>query len=101
MKYGLTAWQWNQLNDGLLKHLKKQNLKVYLFGSRAKGKFHPYSDIDLLVDDLQNQPTDRSQISLAMDAMENSNFPFKIELVYRSHLADSYREDVEASMVEI
>lgn len=101
MNFGMTDTQWDQLTKNLIKLLKNQNLRIFIFGSRAKGKFHPYSDIDLLVDDLKSPILDKQAILLAMEHIENSNFPFKIDLVYRSQLAESYRSDVESSMIEI
>ncbi len=98
MKFGISDSHWHDLEQMLLAKIRSQKLKVYIFGSRAKGKYHPFSDIDLLVDDA-NQVMNLSVINDALEEIENSNFPYKIDLVYSTELASSYREDVEKTKI--
>lgn len=100
MKFGLPEEHYRVLEEKLIKPIKSQHVKIYIFGSRAKGAPHKYSDVDILVDDSAGSVNVR-EISRILDWFENSNFPYKIDLVYESQLADSYRQDVEASRREL
>lgn len=51
MKFGLSEQQFEILNDILIQLLKKKNAKVYIFGSRARGKHHPFLDVDILFEE--------------------------------------------------
>ena len=64
---------------GLLKKLfEGKKVKVYLFGSRAKGKYSEFSDFDLAFlskEDISKELTRLRYI------LEESNFPYKVDIV--------------------
>lgn len=49
----------------------------------------------------EHHPIDSKFISTLLIFFEESQFPYKIDLVNNKNLAKSYRQNVEASMVEI
>ncbi len=51
---------------------------IYLFGSRAKGKETPYSDVDIAIKSSDLNPKDLAWIRFMI---EESNFPFKVDLI--------------------
>lgn len=53
--------------------------KIYLFGSRAKSRHHPGSDIDLAVD--TPQKIDRHVICSIKEEIEKANIPFFVDIV--------------------
>ena len=65
---------------------------VWIFGSRAQGTHRPYSDLDLWIE-CDPQPSDLQKQSLA-DAFEESDIPFKVDLVFGPELLEAYREQV-------
>lgn len=69
-----------------------QGATIYVFGSRARGDHKKFSDLDLLID---GDRLARSDIAAAKEALENSNLPIKVDLVWKKDLADSYRTSVE------
>lgn len=63
----------------VLQHLQGKGFKAFLFGSRAAGKGFHHSDIDVGI--LGKQPL---PIVLKMDiedAIEESNVPYKVDIV--------------------
>ena len=100
MRFGLTTEQEKTLRQRLIDPLNKKNIQVFIFGSRVKGNYHKFSDIDILVDDVAN-PVDQREISGILEWFENSNFTLKIDLVLKSQLAKSYEQDVFSSMVQL
>lgn len=80
IKFGITEDQIRSIIEFTKSILiKGQTIKVWIFGSRARGTHKPYSDIDLL---LQAFPQLSSkQISDLSEKLEESNLPFKFDLI--------------------
>lgn len=98
MKFGLSDSQFKILLDLVIRPLQNQGAKVFIFGSRAKGNHHPFSDIDLLFQENPNQPIQPEFVSKIMDDIENSNLAIKVDLVSEKDLAKSYRDTVLLEM---
>lgn len=73
--------------------------KVWLFGSRARGDYKRYSDIDLLMD--PDHEITSSRLSEIREALEESSLPFKVDLVRASELAEPYRNGVFRDRVKL
>ena len=90
MKFGLSDEQYSILNALLIQPLKAKKAQVYVFGSRARGKFHPFSDIDVLFIEEKDFSISASDISKIKTDLENSNLAIKVDLVRNQDLAQSY-----------
>lgn len=101
MKYGLTEQEMQILNEKIIQPLKKYQAKVYLFGSRANGKFKKFSDIDILYISEVSQPVPASAISQIILDIEESDFAYKVDLVSSKELAVSYQENVNREKIEL
>ena len=77
MKYGLTESELQFIVKNAVEPLKLLNAKIYLFGSRANGKYKNFSDIDLLYKASANRKIRAHEIYAVTTALENSSFPFK------------------------
>lgn len=75
--------------------------RVYLFGSRATGKYKKFSDIDLLFEFTPYQKELSFKALQLLEPVESSSFPYKIDLVEAQQLAPSYKEGVLKSRVEL
>jgi len=66
------------LKSFLKEFFKDVNVQIYLFGSRARGDNSPFSDIDIgfLTDEEITE-----KLVLLREILENSNFPYKVDLV--------------------
>lgn len=91
MKFGLTAEELKFIEDTIARPLNALGLKVYCFGSRARGTHALYSDLDLMIEGPKDSKSQilKSQIE---EILTNSNFPYKIDLVFFEDYALSYRE---------
>ena len=94
MTFGLSESDYQILNDYLILPLKTSYAKVYVFGSRARGQNHPFSDIDILFEEDPQHPIPIERISLFKDRLENSNMTVKVDLVNWNNLAESYKPSV-------
>lgn len=92
MKFGLSQEEYKQLKDLVTLPLVKYEAKIYCFGSRARGEFLKFSDVDLLIE----SEIDISKVlGEIKESLINSNFPYKVDLVWSKNLASSYKQNIE------
>ena len=100
MKFGLKDSYFDFLEKELILPLKDRGFRVYIFGSRATGKNHAFSDVDILINGEISIEND-SKIGSIRELFEESNFPYKIDLVHEKYLAESYRPSVMRDRIEL
>lgn len=97
--YGLSTEQLAYLDQCVVAPVEQHGGKVWLFGSRARGDQQPYSDVDILIEG------DKSQLynvlSDIREQLEESNFPFAVDLVLAEELAGSYAASVRRDRVQL
>lgn len=101
MKFGLTEEHLNFLEKHLITPLKEKKAIVYIFGSRANGKYKKFSDIDLLYRPSNTSDIDDAFIYSLISFFEESSFPYKIDLVKESALANSYKDTILKERIEL
>ncbi len=101
MKFGMTEEQYQLLNQLVIVPLKNRGFRVYIFGSRVGKKFHSHSDVDLLFKSDSEISLPSGFLSKIKENIENSRFPFLVDLVEEKYLASSYRNSVLKAMVEL
>jgi predicted nucleotidyltransferase len=92
--FGLTEEHVHILKKYICNSLApNQKIKVWIFGSRARGNHRPFSDVDLL---LEAAPMlQENQINNLKENLENSNIPFKFDLVIPQELYTPYAEQIK------
>lgn len=94
MIYGLNQKQFDWLEKNILMPLKQKDSKVFCFGSRARNDHHEFSDIDIMAESDQDLSKLIAQLK---ENAENSNFPYKIDLVsfkdFNPEYLNSYLEN--------
>jgi len=76
----------------LRQHLP-DNAQIWVFGSRATGKAHPHSDLDLAIDCGQKLS---AKIESALHfAFEDSDLPMTVDIVDMQQISGIFRQDVE------
>ena len=88
MTFGLTTEEYGFIRANVVAPLEAKGAKVFCYGSRARGDQRPFSDLDLMVE----ADTDLSSLVADLQEMlQNSNFPYKVDLVEYRHFADAYK----------
>ena len=72
--------------------LSSFRVKVYLFGSWAKGEGTPSSDIDLAVE--AEEPLPPGTLALLRERYEESHIPYRVDLVDLAQSDSKFREKV-------
>lgn len=101
MRFGLTDLEFLFINEKLILPLKEKKAKVFLFGSRANGKFKKFSDIDLFYVPSADRAIPANFIYKLLSEVEESSFPYKIDLVNYFELASSYKKNVDTEKLEL
>ena len=66
--------------------------KIYLFGSRARGTASAFSDIDIALD--TKTIIDRLRMSEAIAMLNESNIPYKIDVVDVYEVPEAMRSQI-------
>lgn len=94
MKFGLSENEFNLLKKLALDPLKQSGAKVWVFGSRSRGDHKKFSDIDLLFDFMDVAPP-KGLLFEIKDSLENSNLSYKVDLVNKKEIAQSYYDNIQ------
>jgi len=101
MNLGLQPQDFQTLQKIVLDPLRRGGFTLYAFGSRATGKNHPFSDLDLL---LAHPTLDDAALRLLSDvktAIEEARFPIRVDFVLEKQLAESFRARVHAEKISL
>ncbi len=97
MTFGLTDEEFHTIVTTVVEPLVRRGATVWCFGSRARGEHQRFSDLDLLVESDEDLSALVSEIS---EQLEESHFPYKVDLVTTRELESTYRDSVFAQRVE-
>lgn len=81
-----------EIKNIMLSFLKDEDIKIVLFGSRAREDWTISSDIDIGI--IPQSKFNRDKLTLLREALENTNIPYKIELVDLSLVSEAFKEEV-------
>ena len=90
-----------QEQQNLLLQLLQQflpNVGVWAFGSRVKGTARPTSDLDLVV---FANPSQRPQVFALHEALEESNLPFRIDLLIWDEIPANFKTNIQRQYIEL
>ena len=94
--FGLEERHLNFIKETLKKHISNADAKFYIFGSRAKGKYREYSDVDIAIDCPDLTSATKSKIELEF---ENSTFPYEVDIVDLNNINDSFRNLIQDDFI--
>jgi predicted nucleotidyltransferase len=77
--------------------LSQYQVEAFVFGSRVKNSARTFSDLDLCL----KQDYDKTTIRKLHEAFEESNLPFKVDLVLWSELSESFQRQIAQDLVKI
>ncbi len=81
-----------KLKGIILKYLKDEDVKVVLFGSRARGEFVNTSDVDVGI--IVGKGADRKKLILLREYIDELNIPYKVEIVDFSTVSEEFKNMV-------
>ena len=94
----LTDRELSVVNAILRAHLP-HNVTVHAFGSRACGRAKAWSDLDLVLE--ATAPLPLSLIATLAEAFEESELPWKVDIVDRKAVSDGFGRLIDQSKVAL
>jgi uncharacterized protein len=78
-----------QLKQIILEELAGEDIRVFLFGSRARGTHRSGSDVDIGL--IPAKTMDSVGIAVLRARIEESNIPYKVDIVNFHDVSDDFR----------
>ena len=72
------------------------NTEVWAYGSRVRGTSRPSSDLDLAV---FTEPAQRRQVAELREALDESDLPFRVDVLVWDDLPQSFRAEIQRQRV--
>ncbi len=88
----LEEWALSVVRRLILEAVGDRPVRVWLFGSRARGDARPSSDLDIALD--AGEPLPREWVASLRERLEDSAVPFEVELVDLALAGSELREAV-------
>jgi len=86
------------LRELVIRYTLNHKIKVYLFGSRAQGKEHKLSDVDIAI--LPSEPLSPGFIAALREKIEESTIPYSVDIIDLSQVDASFRKKILAEAIE-
>lgn len=87
----------------IVKRILRKNLtpqaQVWVFGSRAVGTPKKYSDLDLAIS--LGYPLSLEMLANLKEDFDESDLPYKVDIVDWLTISDSFREKIQKTLVKI
>lgn len=96
-RFGLEEKYLNFLKSTLKKNLP-DNTKFYIFGSRAKGTYKDYSDIDIAIDN--SEKISEKILQKISFEFEDSTFPYEVDVVDSNSVSDNFKSLITGDLIE-
>lgn len=90
---GITELEYREIQD----ILKRFPYSFYALGSRVKGNYGKFSDLDLITTE------DISDVEKAdiKELFDESNLPFEVDIIVRKSIFDGFFKGIEPDLVKI
>lgn len=93
----LTAPDKQQVLSILNKHLMRQPVSVFAFGSRAKSMARKYSDLDLALS--SSEQIDAMLIAMIKEDFSESDLPFMVDIVDTAKISPEFLAAIKDDFV--
>jgi len=87
------------IGDIIFQFIDPNEHQVFIFGSRATGKARKFSDYDIGI--IGKKPIAWEILSLIDEAFEESDLPFKVDIVDFSLVSDKFRKTALSKIKEL
>lgn len=100
MKFGLEQRHLDFIMQVLKKNIPEKEATFYIFGSRAKGTFKEYSDVDIAIN-LGNKKLSADILGKILIEFEDSTFPYEVDIVDLNATDEKFQQLINNSLIEL
>ncbi|MEW5907625.1 MAG: nucleotidyltransferase domain-containing protein [Patescibacteria group bacterium] len=72
------------------RHINLRDYKIFIFGSRAKGRARKFSDYDVGIIGKKEVPSEK--MILIEEEFENSDLPYSVEVIDFAMVSDDFKK---------
>ena len=94
--FGLEERHLNFIKETLKKYIPNPEAKFYIFGSRVRGKYREYSDVDIAIDCPNLEIGIKTKLKTEF---ENSTFPYEVDIVDLNSIKDNFKNLIQDDLV--
>ncbi len=87
------------IRNTIYKHFSREEYEAFVYGSRADGTAQKWSDIDVGIRGKERVPG--SLIETVREELEESDIPYKVEVVDFAKVSDKFRGFAQKEVVEL
>lgn len=80
-----------QIKELVLSYLAGEQVRIVVFGSRARNDYNISSDLDIGIIPMGKTP--HKKLTLLRDKIENMNVPYKVEIVDFAEVSDDFKKE--------
>ncbi len=99
MKFGLKKQHLDFILQVLQKNIPQEDAKFYIFGSRAKGNYKEYSDIDIAIK-LENKALSADILGKILMEFSDSTLPYEVDVIDLNTIDEKFKDLIKNSLVE-
>ena len=99
MTFGLEKRHLDFILQVLQKNIPQEDAKFYIFGSRAKGNYKEYSDIDIAVK-LGKETLSADVLGKILIEFSDSTLPYEVDIVDLNAIDDKFKNLIKDSLIE-
>ncbi len=81
-------------------NITEKEAKFYIFGSRAKGNYKEYSDIDIAVK-LPNEKLSADILGKILMEFSDSTLPYEVDVVDLNAIDEKFKQLIKDSLIEL
>jgi uncharacterized protein len=76
----------------ILKEFEDQQVKIIIFGSRARDDYAATSDVDIGI--IPHQIIHKSKITDVKEKIENLNIPYQVDIVNLTEVSEDFKNEI-------
>lgn len=98
--FGLEKRHIDFILEVLHQNIPQKDVKFYVFGSRAKGTYKEYSDIDIAVQ-LPEGKLSPDILGKILLEFSDSTLPYEVDVIDLNAIDEKFKELISKSLVEL
>ncbi len=98
--FGLEKRHIDFILEVLHQNIPQKDAKFYVFGSRAKGTYKEYSDIDIAVQ-LPEEKLSADILGKILLEFSDSTLPYEVDVIDLNAIDEKFKELILDSLVEL
>jgi uncharacterized protein len=78
-----------------------RSMIVWVFGSRAKGRVKPFSDLDLVLENTTGKPVEENKMIDVKNAFEESDLPWKVDVLDWNKITSDFQKIILEHRIQL